>query len=142
MGMDNIGIYEIRNTLTGIRYIESSRDIRKRWWRHRRDLNRGFHHNRHLQRSWVKHGAERFDFVVLCPCLPDNHFRIEQEYLDDALDGSLYNMSKTARGGTRLGHAVQPHPSSGPSTRNRQEKHREHSSWVFEENPIWVGFSM
>jgi len=106
--MKKCGIYEIRNTLTGIRYVGSSRNIPQRWWRHRRDLNRGSHHNPHLQRSWAKHGAEGFEFVVLLQCPPDECFQIEQEHLDDAPEGSLYNVSRTARGGNRLGQQNTP----------------------------------
>lgn len=112
-------IYEIQNTLTGIRYLGSSRDIAQRWWRHRRDLNRGSHHNRHLQRSWAKHGAKVFRFSIIQPCLPAERFQVEQTHLDGAPKGSLFNAVHIARGGTWLGQRNSPEHNAAIGRANR-----------------------
>lgn len=99
------GIYQIRNTLNGKRYIGSAKDFASRWSDHRTALRRGTHRNRHLQFAWKKYGEDdfvfekleevaRFDFLV----------PFEQRYIDyySHLDPKcLYNISKVA--GSQLG---------------------------------------
>lgn len=63
--MKTQGVYAIHCGPTGKRYIGSSRDCAGRWCFHRRGLQRGRHHNCHLQRAWEKHGAAAFSFCVL-----------------------------------------------------------------------------
>lgn len=76
------GIYEIKNTETSDTYIGSSQDIAERWRRHKRDLRKGKHHSRFLQRSWNKYGENVFTFIVLefCPTI-DELPRVETAYL-------------------------------------------------------------
>jgi len=95
-----IGIYEIKNTLNGHRYIGSSVDILKRWKAHRYSLDRGDHHSRYLQNAWGKYGEKHFKFSILEECEPirDTILFIEQKYLDLKPE---YNMCKTA--GNTLG---------------------------------------
>lgn len=59
------GIYSILNRKTGKRYVGSSIDIGKRWYDHRLELRNGTHGNAILQRSWLKHGENAFEFEVL-----------------------------------------------------------------------------
>lgn len=59
------GVYCIKNTVTGKRYIGSSKDIRYRLRKHRAVLRRGDHHSDHLQRSWNKHGPKAFEFRII-----------------------------------------------------------------------------
>jgi len=59
------GIYAIKQISTGIQYIGSSVNISRRWNKHRSDLNSGKHHAPWLQRSWTKHGATDFEFLLL-----------------------------------------------------------------------------
>lgn len=59
------GVYEIRNTTNNKRYIGSSKDLAERFRRHKRDLRRGKHHSRYLQRAWNKYGEEAFVFNLL-----------------------------------------------------------------------------
>ena len=49
------GIYEIRNIITGDRYIGSSVDILKRFTTHKRFLKQGSHHSIILQNSFNKY---------------------------------------------------------------------------------------
>jgi len=59
------GVYQIRCTRTGQKYVGSSVDIEVRWKTHRRDLDQRKHCNRYLQRAWIRYGARRFEFMVL-----------------------------------------------------------------------------
>lgn len=60
-----MGVYTIRNTVTGQVYVGSSSDTAKRWQRHRNCLARGAHENAALGRDWREHGAEAFTFAVI-----------------------------------------------------------------------------
>lgn len=59
------GVYEIRNTVNGKKYVGSSIDIEKRWREHRHHLNKGAHGNSHLQAAWDKYGSKVFAFRVI-----------------------------------------------------------------------------
>lgn len=62
----NTGIYEIKNTITGKRYIGSAaKTFKKRWNLHKWQLKKNNHHNSHLQNSWNKYGADNFEFKIL-----------------------------------------------------------------------------
>ena len=56
------GVYIITNTLTGKKYIGSSKDIIKRLVRHKSDLKNNLHYNRELQRDYLEYGEEYFTF--------------------------------------------------------------------------------
>lgn len=58
-------VYQIKNTKNGKQYIGSTKNKRKRWNSHKKALQRGEHHNIHLQRAWGKYGEEMFDFTIL-----------------------------------------------------------------------------
>lgn len=60
-----IGIYLILNKINQKIYVGQSRDIMRRWSKHRTEL----HLTTHLVRAFLKYGLENFQFVVLeyCP---------------------------------------------------------------------------
>ena len=62
------GIYMIQNKVNGKIYIGQSVNIEDRWGEHKYELNKGYHHNKHLQRSWNKDGQENFEFTIICEC--------------------------------------------------------------------------
>lgn len=62
---NNCGIYGIKNTVNGLWYIGQTITIRKRRSFHFWQLSAGVHHNRHLQKSFTKHGKEAFEFHIL-----------------------------------------------------------------------------
>lgn len=64
------GIYEIRNTVNGQRYIGQSSDIEKRWKQHLYRLNNKTSTNKKLQNAWDKYGRYAFSFSVIGECLP------------------------------------------------------------------------
>ena len=63
-----IGIYCIENKVNHMKYIGQSINIHKRWQEHKRELNKGTHHNDHLQNAWTLYGSKNFLFTVLELC--------------------------------------------------------------------------
>lgn len=59
------GVYQIVNLVNGKTYIGSCAEFKRRSTQHRTALKNGRHHNRHLQASWNKHGANAFLFEVV-----------------------------------------------------------------------------
>jgi group I intron endonuclease len=59
------GIYGIHCKVSGRWYVGSASSICSRWKSHRSMLKHGKHHSPSLQRSWNKHGAQEFEFVIL-----------------------------------------------------------------------------
>lgn len=62
------GIYIIRNTRNGKVYIGQSRRISNREYCHFHSLEKGKHHNKHLQRAYNTYGADAFTFEILEYC--------------------------------------------------------------------------
>lgn len=56
------GVYLIIHSDGDKVYVGRSVNVQKRWTRHRWELNRGTHRNSLLQRAWVKHGEDAFEF--------------------------------------------------------------------------------
>lgn len=63
--MNNIGIYQILNTVTGMLYVGSALKFNKRFWQHKSNLRSNGHPNRYLQSAWNKYGEVAFEFKVL-----------------------------------------------------------------------------
>lgn len=66
-----MGIYCIRNTINGKRFIGQTwktQGFVKRFAKHKYLLRRGGHHNTHLQHSWDKYGEKVFVFEILEVC--------------------------------------------------------------------------
>lgn len=60
------GIYKITNTITNKMYIGKTKGkFKKRWYRHRYELNKGISPCSYLQNTWNKHGEENFKFEVI-----------------------------------------------------------------------------
>ena len=97
--MADSGIYEIVNTVNGKRYVGSAVDFAHRWQAHLRQLRKGEHHSRHLQRAWTKHGEDAFEFRRLLECTREELIAKEQAAIDRLLPE--YNISRTA--GSTLG---------------------------------------
>lgn len=93
------GIYSIEHVASGRRYVGSAANIDKRWKEHRRQLARGVHHSRFLQRAWDKHGDHGFRFSVVLFCDRHNLLWYEQALIDAWRPE--YNSAPTA--GSQLG---------------------------------------
>ena len=82
VGMNRPGIYQIRNLLTGIRYVGQSADVAFRLKHHLLRLRRNKHGNKHLQASWQKHGEAAFAFESLAIVEPSLLTLFEQRAFD------------------------------------------------------------
>lgn len=88
------GVYEIRNIITGDKYIGSSLNIKLRFTEHRRLLKLNKHHSTILQNSYNKYGLSNYKFSIICKCNPNLRLHLEQCYLDSVKP--YYNVSKSA----------------------------------------------
>lgn len=73
--MKKIGIYSIKNKITGQYYIGQSIDIERRRRSHFNNLKNGSHINNYLQNSFNYYGEDAFEFKIICEC--------SKEELDD-----------------------------------------------------------
>lgn len=98
----NTGIYQIRNRANGKVYIGSAVNLAERFYGHRGGLNRGEHHNAHLQSAWRKYGAEAFEFRPLLLCARGDLFFYEQRCIE-RFDAVVSGYNKSPNAGTCLG---------------------------------------
>lgn len=94
------GIYQIRNSANGKRYISSSINTKRRWRHHLVALRRNCHKNGRLQRAFEQYGEEAFVFSILEDTKDEALIEREQHYLD--LLCPEYNIVRTA--GSTLGY--------------------------------------
>lgn len=99
----NIGVYEIRNTLNGHRYIGSTVDYKERIQIHQHQLQEGTHHCTYLQNAWNKYGEDTFTFSMLVMAPRKMIRKIEQMFLDNP-DLYKYNINMKASGGRNKGY--------------------------------------
>jgi group I intron endonuclease len=102
-----IGIYSIKNKISGKIYIRSSINIEKRFIRHKNDLLNNKHKNTHLQREYNKYGLDSFIFEIVEISNKEDLRLIEQKYLDDIfqLDNfskNYYNIGISSSGGDNI----------------------------------------
>jgi group I intron endonuclease len=94
------GVYIIKNIVNNKVYIGSAIDIKKRWWRHKKDLRKGKHHSKLLLRAWNKYEEQNFKFEILQEVSnPEHLLSYEQVYLDyykSYENDRGYNICKTA----------------------------------------------
>lgn len=101
----NSGIYVILNTKNQKVYIGKTLDFRERWKDHKKMLNGGYHHNRHLQNAWNKYGAKRFKFLRLEYCEAEELDTREKHYIAVyKAKGLVYNLTDGGEG--QLGRVV------------------------------------
>ena len=81
--MENCGIYQITNIVNNKCYIGSSKNIKKRWYEHKRMLRYGKHHSKYLQQSFKKYGEENFVLTILEICDEGELLKLEQKYFDE-----------------------------------------------------------
>lgn len=88
----NTGIYQITSP-SGKSYIGSSKDLQKRWKQHKWFLQKGNHHNRHLQNAWNKYEGN-LGFKPLIICHIEDLLLYEQLIIDNLKPE--YNIAKSA----------------------------------------------
>lgn len=95
------GVYKITNDLNDKIYIGSSKNIRKRFKNHIRNLLEGRHGCKHLQNFFNKHKEIHFSIHVIEECHPSIRFKREQFYLDTVspFGERGFNMNRFAIGG-------------------------------------------
>lgn len=94
-----IGIYSIKCKQVNKMYIGSSKEIFKRFKRHKKDLENNKHHCIYLQRAYNKYGKESFYFEIIEETLLEELRDVEQMYLDCLDFKFLFNISKSSTGG-------------------------------------------
>jgi group I intron endonuclease len=95
----NCGLYKITNVKTGMFYVGSSNDIKRRWRAHRSLLRTNKHQNIYLQNAWNKHGSESFTFDLTAEVEEDRLLVEEQTLLDELFANKrelIYNIAETA----------------------------------------------
>ena len=94
----NIGVYEIENKNTNIKYIGSSSNLYNRKNKHFSNLKHNCHPNKHLQNSYNIYGKNYFIFNVLLYCSIDNLIFYEQKIINTYdLKNELYNKRINAK---------------------------------------------
>jgi group I intron endonuclease len=103
-----MGIYKITNTRNGKFYIGSSKDINRRWWEHKNDLNKKTHINAKLQNAWNFYGENQFKFEIVEEIMDDKLLlEREQHYLnmfEPYRNGIGYNIAQNSCGGDNFTH--------------------------------------
>ena len=94
------GIYMIQNLVNFKIYIGQSVNIEDRWGDHKYELNKGYHHNKHLQKSWRKYGQENFEFTIICECDESQLNTMEEYYIFELMTYDPdFGYNKTYGGG-------------------------------------------
>lgn len=95
-GSDAAGVYEVRNIITGERYIGSSVCLRRRWTKHRACLKNGTSYHPRLMAAWAQYGESAFEFRTLEVCERDKDtLRAREQKWMDALKPE-YNVNPIA----------------------------------------------
>lgn len=95
------GIYKILNKVNRKVYNGKSRDIKRRWQKHKYQLKNNNHRNSHLQNAWNKYGEKSFEFSILKDCLPKELKYWEEYYINlyESYDREKgYNIRKISNG--------------------------------------------
>lgn len=96
--MHGSGVYMIRDTVSGRRYIGSAVSIKKRWKEHRRGMEQGHHHSKFMLRCW-RVRPEAFEFQVMLYCSRENLLMYEQLLID----GYKPEFNSAPKAGSQLG---------------------------------------
>ena len=103
------GIYKIINKIDNKYYVGSSKNIYKRWRKHKSLLRHNKHINDYLQNAFNLHGETNFEFVIIEKCLVENLKDVEQKYLDIAKSNqnNNYNLNFESSGGDHSVHSLE-----------------------------------
>lgn len=139
-----IGIYRIRNIINDKCYYGSTKNIKRRWTRHKSQLKYGRHENIILQRAWNKYGEKNFIFEIVELCELHELLIIEQKYLNQC---PAYNIGKHALGGDNISKHPQKNEiieNINKSIKNKlnsltEKEKKEKWGRIGENNPNWKG---
>lgn len=105
----NSGIYKIENSGNGKVYIGQSKNLSNRQYTHFRALEKGIHHNKHLQRSFDRFGADAFTFTVIERCAVEELNERERFWIQayDAMNPAKgYNQESGGNAGKEVCEAL------------------------------------
>ena len=60
-----MGVFQIRNTVNGKIFVDSSTNMNAKWNRNKLQLSVGNHPNKELQKDWNEFGEKAFEFEVI-----------------------------------------------------------------------------
>ena len=69
----SLGVFQIRNLVSGKIFVASSLNLAAAQNRHRFQLEHGSHPSRRLQKDWTEHGPNAFVFEILDEVHPGEH---------------------------------------------------------------------
>jgi group I intron endonuclease len=105
---DYIGIYKIRNKVTGKCYVGQSQHVKKRIHEHFRLLEKGSHVNHILQNSYNKYGKQAFDWTLEVECKSakdlddiENAFLQGNAHFDEPTYFNIANIAKVPMRGKK-----------------------------------------
>ena len=75
-------VYQIVNTITGDRYVGSSKNVMHRRLDHKCPSYQKQHPNSQLYQDIQKYGLDKFRFQILAPVEPEYLKQVEQEFID------------------------------------------------------------
>ena len=75
-------VYKIVNTVTGDRYVGSSKDVFSRWTSHKCPSRWKENPNSPMYQDMQKYGLDKFRFDILAPVEPEHLKQVEQEFID------------------------------------------------------------
>lgn len=75
-------VYQIINTVTGDRYVGSSKDVLIRWANHKCPSMLKKYPNCPMYKDFKKYGVENFRFQILAPVMEEHLKQVEQEFID------------------------------------------------------------
>lgn len=75
-------VYQIVNTVTGDRYVGSSKHVFNRWAAHRSPSLWKTCPNNPMYKDFQKYGVDKFRFQILAPVMPECLKQVEQEFIE------------------------------------------------------------
>ena len=99
------GIYALYNIASGKIYIGQTRNLARREYEHFRNLRKGKHHNKYLQRAFNHDGEQNFKFVIIEKCPIEELDKKERFYIEkyQLMDSYLgYNMENGGNVGKEI----------------------------------------
>lgn len=128
------GVYQIRNEINDCFYIGSSKDIYKRFKRHKYELNNQTHHNYHLQQDWNLYGESAFSLVLVEETT--DRYECEQYWIDHL--NPEYNVG-AAKGGDTFTKAHNKEERRKRLVEVLNENRHKVKPRYGSENPNWKG---
>lgn len=91
-------IYEIRNIISGNRYIGCSKDVKSRFSKHKSRLRNNNHVNNYLQNAYNKYEEDNFQYNILLKLDSEHEMYKKEKEIISECDG-LYNLAEGGLGG-------------------------------------------